>query len=66
MRRYRGRVVRARTLILLAGLALVGAAAPARADTTSSGDLVLTSIGTFSSPIYVTSAAGDPSRLFVV
>ena len=58
--------MRARTSILLAGLALVAAAGPARADTTSSGDLVLTSIGTFSSPIYVTSAPGDPSRLFVV
>jgi glucose/arabinose dehydrogenase len=56
--------MRERTLLLtlLAALVLAG---PARADTTQSGDLSLSSIGNFTEPTYLTSAPGDNSRLFV-
>ncbi|HEY3613296.1 MAG TPA: PQQ-dependent sugar dehydrogenase, partial [Gaiellales bacterium] len=49
---------------LLAGLpALHGHASRAVADVP---DVVLTPVGTFASPVYVTSPPGDPSRIFVV
>jgi glucose/arabinose dehydrogenase len=62
-----GRRTRAGLLIgLLAACALVLpnlSWGPARADVP---DVALTSIGTFSAPVYVTSPPGDPTRIFVV
>jgi glucose/arabinose dehydrogenase len=49
---------------LLAGLpGLHGRSSRAAADVP---DVVLTPVGTFASPLYVTSPPGDPSRIFVV
>src|SRR2546423_4773162 len=52
--------------VVLALAAATLAAGPARADVTAAGSLRLAPIGVFSSPTYVTSPPGDPSRLIVV
>src|SRR5207247_8475674 len=63
--RDRPRMIAARAAVLAMALVLT-AAAPASADVTAAGSLRLVSIGSFKSPTYVTSAPGDPGRVFVV
>ncbi len=59
--------MRARPCTLVVALvAAVLAAVPARADVTVAGSLRLAKIGTFDSPTYVTSPSGDASRIVVV
>lgn len=47
-------------------VAALAIASPAGADTTTSGDLRLASIGTFAAPIFITSPPSDLNRVFVV
>ncbi len=54
------------SLLALASLAAAALPAAAGADTTEAGPLRLVKLGDFSSPTYVATAPGDPSRLFVV
>src|SRR5947207_7927021 len=59
--------MRARPCTLVVALvAAVLAAVPARADVTTAGSLRLAQIGSFASPTYVTGPPGDARRVVVV